>query len=466
MSSQGNQQKRVLGLGSATSTVVCNMIGAGIFTTTGLHAAELGSSSAIMTVWLVAGVLALCGTLSIIELANIWPEAGGTYVFIRNIFGRPAGFVAGFSIAFFGIVGSISIMGGAFGFYFNNLLPSISPPLAASLAVCLVTAIHSIGVREGNVINLLGAFFKIGLLLAFITFGFSSESTAVSAPNVLENWLGFRYTTLAASTLESGGGVLFGTSAAALGAALAATSFAYQGNMATSFIGGEILNPEKNLRRSMIIGVSIVTLLYLAVNMVFLWAAAPHEMINANGEGIVEIGFFVANRLFGESIAVIANVLIMLVFFLTLGVAIMIGSRVIYSMASRGELPKRMAHLNRRGSPVNALVLMCALSLILIWSTKLKELVESVGTLVTLTTGVAVAGVIVLRIRKPDLHRPSRIPWFPLPPIVFLSFTAWMTWSVMSTNATSVILILGIIALALVVWFGVAKNHSRPIEKA
>ena len=448
MSSQGNQQKRVLGLGSATSTVVCNMIGAGIFTTTGLHAAELGSSSAIMTVWLVAGVLALCGTLSIIELANIWPEAGGTYIFIRNIFGRPAGFVAGFSIAFFGIVGSISIMGGAFGFYFNKLLPSISPPLAASLAVCLVTAIHSIGVREGNVINLLGAFFKIGLLLAFITFGFSSESTAVLAP---------------ASTIESGEGVLFGISAAALGTALAATSFAYQGNMATSFIGGEILNPEKNLRRSMIIGVSIVTLLYLAVNMVFLWAAAPHEMINANGEGIVEIGFFVANRLFGESIGVIANVLIMLVFFLTLGVAIMIGSRVIYSMASRGELPSRMAQLNRRGSPVNALVLQCILSLALIWVTGLKDLLESVGTLVTLTTGVAITGVIVLRIRKPNLHRPVKLPLFPLPPIVFLLLTAWMTWGVLSTNPTSVILILGIVALGLVVWFGFANNYSREI---
>ena len=424
------------------------MIGAGIFTTTGLHAAELGSSSAIMTVWLVAGVLALCGTLSIIELANIWPEAGGTYIFIRNIFGRPAGFVAGFSIAFFGIVGSISIMGGAFGFYFNKLLPSISPPLAASLAVCLVTAIHSIGVREGNVINLLGAFFKIGLLLAFITFGFSSESTAVLAP---------------ASSIESGEGILFGTSAAALGAALAATSFAYQGNMATSFIGGEILNPEKNLRRSMIIGVSIVTLLYLAVNMVFLWAAAPHEMINANGEGIVEIGFFVANRLFGESIGDIANVLIMLVFFLTLGVAIMIGSRVIYSMANRGELPSRMAQLNRRGSPVNALVLQCILSLALIWVTGLKDLLESVGTLVTLTTGVAITGVIVLRIRKPNLHRPVKLPLFPLPPIVFLLLTAWMTWGVLSTNPTSVILILGIVALGLVVWFGFANNYSREI---
>ena len=448
MPHQGNQQKRVLGLCSGAGFVVCNMIGAGIFTTTGLFAAELGSNSAIMTVWLVAGVLAMCGTLSIIELANIWPEAGGTYVFIRNIFGRPAGFVAGFSIAFFGIVGSISIMGGAFGFYFNKLLPSISPPLAASLAVCLVTTIHTIGVREGNVINLLGAFFKIGLLLAFITFGFSSGSTAVSAP---------------ASTFEPGEGVLFGTNAAALGAALAATSFAYQGNMATSFIGGEILNPEKNLKRSMILGVSIVTLLYLAVNMVFLWAAAPHEMINAKGEGIVEIGFFAAKRLFGESIGVVANVLIMLVFFSTLGVAVMIGSRVIYSMANRGELPSRLAQLNRRGSPVNALVLMCALSLILIWSTGLKELLEAVGTLVTLTTGVAVTGVVVLRIRKPDLHRPVTLPLFPLPPIIFLSLTVWMTWGVMRTNPTSLVLILGIIALGLVVWFGFAEKYSREI---
>jgi APA family basic amino acid/polyamine antiporter len=345
---------------------------------------------------------------------------------------------------FFGITGSIAFVAGSFGSYMENLFPYIPLQIAASFAVVFVTAIHAIGVREGNALNVFGAFFKISLLLVFIVFGFATESTA--APGVLAQ----------AKPIRS-----LGAEIAVFGAALASTSFAYQGNMATSFIGGEIRHPEKNLKRSMLLGISIVTLLYLLINGVFLWAAAPDEMAQENA-----IGFFAAKRLFGDTIGVAFNMLIMLVFFLTLGVAIMIGSRVIYSMASRGELPKRMAHLNRRGSPVNALVLMCALSLILIWSTRLKELVESVGTLVTLTTGVAVAGVIVLRIRKPDLHRPARIPWFPLPPIVFLSFTAWMTWSVMSTNATSVILILGIIAIALVVWFGVAKNHSRPIEKA
>ena len=457
MSSQGNQQKRVLGLGSATSTVVCNMIGAGIFMTTGLFAADLGSNVGVLAVWGLSGVLALCGSLCAIELASIWPEAGGNYVFIRNIFGRPAGFVAGFSMAFFGITGSIAFVAGSFGSYMENLFPFIPLQIAASFAVVFVTAIHAIGVREGNALNVFGAFFKISLLLAFIVLGFSTESTA--APDA---WQGYLETCKQYGVLTQDKPIRsLGAEIAVFGAALASTSFAYQGNMATSFIGGEIRYPEKNLKRSMLLGMSIVTLLYMLINGVFLWAAAPHEMAQEDA-----IGFFAAKRLFGDSIGVAFNMLIMLVFFLTLGVAIMIGSRVIYSMASRGELPKRMAHLNRRGSPVNALVLMCALSLILIWSTKLKELVESVGTLVTLTTGVAVAGVIVLRIRKPDLHRPVRIPWFPLPPIVFLSFTAWMTWSVMSTNATSVKLILGIIALALVVWFGIAKNHSNPIEKA
>ena len=159
------------------------MIGAGIFMTTGLFAADLGSNVGILAVWGLSGVLALCGSLCAIELASIWPEAGGNYVFIRNIFGRPAGFVAGFSMTFFGITGSIAFIAGSFGSYMENLFPLIPLQIAASLAVVTVTAIHAIGVREGNAINVFGAFFKISLLLAFIVLGFATESTA--APRVL-----------------------------------------------------------------------------------------------------------------------------------------------------------------------------------------------------------------------------------------------------------------------------------------
>ncbi len=444
---QHKEQKRVLGLGSATSTVVCAMIGAGIFMSTGLYAFELGSGIGILIVWAISGLLALCGSFCAIELASIWPEAGGSYVFIRNIFGRSMGFLAGFTMAFIGFTGSIAFVAGSFGEHMEEVLPLMPSQVYASSAVIIITGIHLVGVREGNAINVFGAVFKITLLLMFIIFGFSAESTAgepIDDQGITNKSL---YDQI----------VLYG-------AAIASTSFAYQGNMATSFVAGEILKPEKNLSRSMLIGVGIVTLLYMFVNGVYLWGAKPYEMVGADGEGIKSIGFFVAERLFGKSIGFVANIMIMMVFFLTIGVSMMIGSRVIYSMAKRGELPQQIAKLNKGGSPYNALLLMCLLSLVLVWSTELRELLESVGTLVILTTGVAVLGVIVLRIQKPNINRPVKLPFFPLPPIVFLCLTFWIVWGVMSTNLTSVILIFGVLIVGLIVWFVFAKKHSIPVK--
>ncbi|MEE2614729.1 MAG: amino acid permease [Verrucomicrobiota bacterium] len=444
---QHKEQKRVLGLGSATSTVVCAMIGAGIFMSTGLYAFELGSGIGILIVWAISGLLALCGSFCAIELASIWPEAGGSYVFIRNIFGRSMGFLAGFTMAFIGFTGSIAFVAGSFGAHMEEVLSLMPSQIYASLAVLIITGIHLVGVREGNAINVFGAVFKITLLLMFIIFGFSAESTAgepIDDQGITNKSL---YDQI----------VLYG-------AAIASTSFAYQGNMATSFVAGEILKPEKNLSRSMLLGVGIVTILYMFVNGVYLWGAKPYEMVGADGEGIKSIGFFVAERLFGKSIGFVANIMIMMVFFLTIGVSMMIGSRVIYSMAKRGELPQQIAKLNKGGSPYYALLLMCLLSLVLVWSTELRELLESVGTLVILTTGVAVLGVIVLRIQKPNINRPVKLPFFPLPPIVFLCLTFWIVWGVMSTNLTSVILIFGVLIVGLIVWFGFAKKHSIPVK--
>ena len=445
---QQKEQKRILGLTSATCTVVCSMIGAGIFMATGLYAAEIGSVVGILIVWAISGLLALCGSFCVIELASIWPEAGGNYIYIRNIFGRCMGFLAGFTMAFIGFTGSIAFVAGSFGSHMEEMLPLMSSQLYASSAVLIITAIHLVGVREGNAVNIFGAVFKITLLLGFIVFGFSVDSSASESPN-------FDQVIIQKSIYDQI--ILYS-------AAIASTSFAFQGNMATSFIAGEIIKPEKNLSRSMLLGVGIVTILYMLVNGVYLWAAKPFEMVGPDGAGIESIGFFVAERLFGKSIGVIANIMIMIVFFLTIGVSMMIGSRVIYSMAKRGELPKKIAKLNKGGSPYNALSLMFLLSLILIWSTELRELLESVGTLVILTTGVAVLGVIILRIQKPNINRPVKLPFYPLPPIVFILLTLWIVLGVMSTNLTSVILIIGVLIAGLVLWFGFAKKHSIPDE--
>ncbi len=438
-----NRQKRNLGLWSAAGVVVCGMVGAGIFTTTGLHAAELGSGWAVMLVWAVGGLLALCGTLTYIELASLWPEAGGSYVYVRNIYGPISGFVAGLSMAIIGYIGSMAVVGLTLGTYFQKVIPSVSPDLAATAAVLIATLIHCLGVREGNAVNQLGALFKIILLTGLVCWGFSVDATAAAHPSpVVGEFTGF--------------------SASVFGSAMAAVAFAFLGWDNPTCIAGEIRNTSRSLKWGMTLGLLVVTVLYLLVNGVFLHAAAPHEMIQPDGLPIEDIGRFAAIRLFGETVGMTFNILILLALFSTISLSAMVGARVFYSMGCKGELPGVFATLNRRGSPVIALAVQCAAALLLIQFTGLKDLLESVGVILTVISGATVLGLILLRIRRPELHRPFRVPLYPVPPVIYLLLTIWMAWSVFRSNPTSIILTLGTIGVTLAIWFGFSRRHSRP----
>ena len=434
-------QKRVLGLWSAAGVVVCGMVGAGIFTT-GLHAAELGSDWAVLLVWAVCGLLALCGTLTYIELATIWPEAGGSYIFVKNIYGPMAGFVVGLSMTIVSCMGSLAVVAITFGRYFQDMAPGISPNIVATVAVLAATLIHCIGVREGNVFNQLGALFKLSLLSVLIVWGFSVEATAAPPEPLVD-------------------GEHAGFTPAVFGAAMGAAAFAYLGWDNPTYIAGELRDARRSLKWGMVLGMLAVMVLYLLVNAVFLRAAAPHEMINPDGSPVDDIGRFSTVRLFGETAGGVFNILILLVLFSTLSLNAMVGSRVFYSMGCKGQLPEALAVLNRRGSPVLALVIQCAGALVLVWLTGLKDLVESVGVILTVISGATVLGVILLRIRQPGLARPFRVPLYPLPPVIYLLVMVWMAWGVFSSNPTSIILTLGTIGVTLAIWFGFARGHSQ-----
>jgi len=437
-----NRQKRNLSQWSAAGVVVCGMVGAGIFTSTGLHSAELGSAWAVMLVWAVGGLLALCGTLTYIELAALWPEAGGCYVFVRNIYGPMSGFVVGLSVAIVGFMGSIAVVGLTFGVYFQKVVPSVSPGTAATVAVLVATLVHCFGVRESNAVNQLGALFKIILLIGLVCWGFSVDAMAATPPPFV-------------------GGDPTGLSSSVFGSAMAAVAFAYLGWDNPTYIAGEIRNTKRSLKWGMTLGLLAVMALYLLVNWVFLRAAAPHEMIHPDGSPVVNIGRFATVRLFGETVGETFNILILLVLFSTLSLTSMVGARVFYSMGRKGELPGAISTLNRRGSPLIALAVQCAGALLLIRFTGLKDLLESVGVILTVISGATVLGVILLRIRRPELPRPFRVPLYPVPPVIYLLLTAWMAWSVFLSNPTSIILTLGTIGVTLAGWFGFARRHSQ-----
>jgi APA family basic amino acid/polyamine antiporter len=185
-------------------------------------------------------------------------------------------------------------------------------------------------------------------------------------------------------------------------------------------------------------------------------------MIQPDGLPIEDIGRFAAIRLFGETVGMTFNILILLALFSTISLSAMVGARVFYSMGCKGELPGVFATLNRRGSPVIALAVQCAAALLLIQFTGLKDLLESVGVILTVISGATVLGLILLRIRRPELHRPFRVPLYPVPPVIYLLLTIWMAWSVFRSNPTSIILTLGTIGVTLAIWFGFSRRHSRP----
>lgn len=422
---------RVLGLGSSTALVIAAMVGAGIFTTTGLIAPGLGSGAALLAAWAISGLLALMGALCYAELGAAQPEAGGEYVYCERAYGPTVGFLTGVVSTFVGFAVSLAGIALPFGAYLASLMPHWDARLSGSAAVIAFALVHAWGVREGARVNDAATVIKVLLMLAFAGFGLFAQPTA-AAPS-------------AAPALGAS------MTGAPFASALVTLAFAYLGWNMACYLGGEVTDPARNLPRALLLGTGFVTVLYLVVNWVYLRAASVEEMVDAEGEGVVEIGAFVAERLFGDQVATWFTLLVLLILLSTLSAMTMGGARLIYAMAQRGQLPAAFARLNARGAPVRALQLQTLLALGVVWYGDLGRIYTYIGVLVTLSAALTCFAVIVLRRREPEAERPFRVPLYPLPPLAFSLLAAWMIYNAVvyapACVAVSAATLLGALAL-------------------
>ncbi|MCS7074547.1 MAG: amino acid permease, partial [Bacteroidia bacterium] len=169
MQSESNQK---LGLFSATALVIANIIGTGIFTTTGFQAYFMKSPFAIMVIWFVGGILALCGALTYGELASAMPDSGGEYRYLSRIYHPVVGFCSGFISLFAGFSAPVAASATAFGFYFSKVIPSIPPTWAAASLVIFVTILHSRDLKTGSRFQDFFTVLKASLIIGFIIAGF------------------------------------------------------------------------------------------------------------------------------------------------------------------------------------------------------------------------------------------------------------------------------------------------------
>lgn len=423
--------RRQLGLFSATNAVIATMIGAGIFGATGGFAHKLGTDTNVLLVWLFCGLLALTGALSLGELGGMMPKGGGSYTYNRHIYGPTAGYLSGVLSWLLAFVGAAAYVTLLLGHHVQLLAPSVPPPLTAALVVGVFSVIHCTGLRQGTWVNNAFTVFKVGVIVAFIAAGFSVPAKAVPVAVV------------------SDPGIL----SAPFAAAMISASFAYLGWETTTWIGGEVANPRRNLPLSLIVGTLFVTTLYLLLNIVYLRALPAAAMVGESGQGLQGIGQHAANILFSGNVSQWFNLMIIVVLLSTTSTIIMVGARILQAMAAEGQLPAWVRRRNRRDVPANAILIQAIALVTFIGAASTHQNTDKIllfiGLPTTFIMGGAVLGVLLLRRRERNRDRPFRVPLYPLPPLLFVALAAWM---VISTIQYEWRASLGSAVLVVIVW--------------
>jgi len=405
-----NNLQRRLGLFPTTNIVIANMIGAGIFTTSGLLLAGLNNPLLMLALWVAGGILALCGALSYGELGAAMPGAGGEYLFLSRLYHPVFGFLSGWVSFIVGFSAPIAASAMGFSEYFCRALPvipgwfqssGIMNPVATktflSVSVILIFSfIHYRGIQSGALIQNILTILKVALIVFLLLAGFLSGKGDVSH-------------------FRSVGGVSPGLAGwKTIGLSLMWIMFAYSGWNASTYLGAEIKNPIKTLPRSLILGTGIVIFLYLSINVLFVYGINPEEM-----KGVISVGGLAMGNLFGPSADKLFSLLIAFALFSSLSAFIIIGPRVYYSMAKDGLFFKSVARIHPKFQvPSNSIVMQCILALILALSGTFEQVLTYMGFALGIFPILTVISVFKLRKDNPS---GLRLAGYPFTQIIYIT---------------------------------------------
>jgi APA family basic amino acid/polyamine antiporter len=410
---------RRLGVFPATNIVVANMIGAGIFTTSGLLMDQLGDARLLLALWLAGGVLALLGALCYSELGAALPRAGGEYAYLAELFHPLLGFLTGWVSFFVGFSAPLAASALGVSEYLGRAWPQLlaagDPALVkkgvAILVIGVLAAVHLRGVEFGARVQNVLTVGKIVLIAGLVAAGFALG----------RGDLGHLGAATGASAAAAGAAASPAGFAGwqAVGLSLMWIMFAYSGWNASAYVGSEIRDPARSLPRSLLVGTGIVTLLYLGLNLLYVYALPPAEM-----RGVVAIGGLAASRLFGGAAETIVSALIAFALVSSVSALILLGPRVYYAMARDGYLFRAVARVDPlTRAPGTAIAAQCLIAAVMVLTGTFDQILTYMGFCLGIFPIVAVAGVVKLR-RAGTL--PYRMPLYPLPPLVYAAAGAAM----------------------------------------
>jgi APA family basic amino acid/polyamine antiporter len=407
--------ERRLGPFDAAAIVVSNVIGGGIFFVPPIVAAMVPHPTAMLAVWALGGVLALCGAMAYAELAALRPRAGGEYVYLREAYGPLAAFLTGWTSFVAGFSGAIAASAVGLADYVGRFVPAAADAtplftiplpfmaltvsrkaLVALTAIAVLSWIHIRGLGPGRLVQNTLAILKTLGLVIFVALGVSvgqGEASHLTAPAVGP----------------------FGPTAFLM--ALIPVMFTYSGWNAAAYVAEEVRDPGRNVPRALAIGTAAVIVIYLALNALYLYALPVNELAAVQG-GLIDRA---SERLFTFGIADAVAVFTIISIAASISAMVFAGPRVYFAMARDGYFfaPAARVHARYR-TPALAILAQALWSGVLVLSGTLSQLVSYTGFAIVLFSGIAVAGVFVLRYRHPDEPRPYRAWGYPISPAIFV----------------------------------------------
>jgi len=429
--------RRTIGFVTASSIVIANIIGTGIFTSLGFQLADIQSGFPLLMLWIIGGITALCGALCYGELSAALPRSGGEYHFLSEIYHPALGFMAGFVSATVGFAAPIALAAMAFGKYFVGVFDIGSPVLLSFVVVWVVTLFHLQNLQIGSAFQNLWTIVKLLLIGAFIAAGFLVEPRQE-----------ITFLPQANDTISIFGG--------AFAVALVYVMYSYSGWNASSYIIGEVKKPEKNVPRSLLAGTLIVIAAYVLLNAIFLATTPQEEM-----RGQLEVGLIAGKHIFGANGGRFAGAIICLGLVSAISSMTWIGPRVSMSMGEDHWLLRLLGRKNPHGIPTNAIVLQVLIVNVLLLTRSFESVVQYTQFSLLLCSLFTVLGVMVLRATRPEIARPYRVWAYPLPPIIFAVITLWMMFYLLRSKTIESLAGLTTALIGLLLYFCAGKRSYR-----
>ena len=425
---------------TAVLLVVASMIGTGVFTTLGLQAEAVPDGAALLLVWVLGALVALCGALSYAELVAALPRSGGEYHLLSRIYHPVLGELAGFVSVTVGFAAPVALTAVALGRYLGTVV-AIDPLWTATAVVVLVTALHGVDMELGRRFQVVMTLAKVAFILVFCAFAFAFALGHDPLPGTLS----------ALPTAATPGAVL----SAPFGLALIFVSYAYAGWNAAAYVVDEVQDPARTVPRALVQGTLLVAALYLLLNLAFLRTVPLDELT-----GTIEVGAVSARTVFGATGGDLLSLALSLLLVSSVSALVLTGPRVLQTMGRDIRALRWLGGLSSRGAPTRALLLQQGLAIAMILTDSFEGVLTFAGFTLSLFACVTVAGVFLLRSREPALERPYRIPLYPWPPLVFVVMSLIGLIAVLIERPLTVLSVLAALVLGALVLSRYARSTN------